>query len=208
MPQTNLGALFKLFSIAFEPPTLGLADLVVSGALAADIQAAWEALELPRRSSDAFAEGLSGYVGRDAEETMHELRRESTRLFLGDRPLVTNSEGLWRKKAEGKTNAVLIINSYSLEVADFMRSCGVVRAEGYNDCVDYIETECDFASFLADAPDYLVGLGKDPAALLEEFMQNHMNRWVPGFCSEVVHAARAVYYRELGALMGEFAKEF
>lgn len=29
-------------------------------------------------------------------------------------------------------------NSYSAEVADFMRSCGIERKPGYNDCIDHV----------------------------------------------------------------------
>ena len=72
---------------------------------------------------------------------LHELRRENTRLFLGDRPLVENSEGPWRKRAEGKQGAALMVNSYSVEIADFMRSCGIERKPGYNDCIDYVEND-------------------------------------------------------------------
>lgn len=208
MTQTNLAALFKLFSIAFEPPSMTLGELVVSGALRDDVGTVWEALELPERPLDEFRVDLAPYLGRDAEETMHELRRESTRLFLGDRPLVTNSEGLWRKRAEGKQKAVLIINSYSLEVADFMRSCGVVRAEGYNDCVDYVENECDFAAFLADGPQHLIDLGKDPLALLDEFVDDHLKRWLPGFCADVVRESDTLYYKGLGKLLDAFIAEF
>lgn len=208
MPQTNLGAMFKLFSTAFEPPAVSLAESLVSGALCDDMRATWNALDLPRPAIDAFCQRLACYRQCDAPRAMHEIRRDATWMFLGDKPRVTNSEGLWRKKAEGKTNAVLVINSYSIEVAEFMRRCGVVRARGYNDCVDYVETECEFAGFLADIPQHLIEAGEDPLALLEEFMDEHMKLWIPGFCEEVERVARTVYYQELGKLLGEYIKEF
>lgn len=208
MPQTNLGTMFKLFSLAFEPPSADLAESVASGALRDGMRAAWEALELSQAEIEAFYSSLEAYVGRPVDEVMHELRRESTRLFLDSRPLVTNSEGLWRKKAEGKTNAVLVINSYSIAVANFMRRCGVVKTQDYNDCVDYIEVECDFAGFLADSPEHLVALDMDPLELLEAFMEEHMKLWVPGFCSDVVNNSCTIYYSALGRLMGEYIKEF
>lgn len=207
MPQTNLGTMFKLLSIAFEPPTVSWSEAIVSGALRDEIKAAWEALGLSQQAIDVFYKDLETYVERDDETVLHELRREFTRLFLGDKPLVTNSEGLWRLRSEGR-DGVLIVNSYSLEVAEFMRQCGVVKAEGYNDCIDYIETECDFAAFLAGGPEYLIELGKDPIALLELFMDEHMTLWIPGFCADVLRASGVVYYKALCALMGEFTKEF
>ena len=128
---------------------------------------------------------------------LHELRRENTRLFLGDRPLVENSEGPWRKRAEGKQGAALMVNSYSVEIADFMRSCGIERKPGYNDCIDYVENELEFAALLAESPTYLAEQGKDALGLLEEFIAGHLKIWLPGFCADVVAQTKTPYYRAL-----------
>lgn len=206
MPETNLSTLFKLFSIAFSPPTSAQVETISAGLFQNDIKSIWEATELPQDKIDTFSNALRPYVGVDGEELLHELRREFTRLFLGDQPLIANSEGMWRMKAEGR-RAVLIINTYSLEVADFMRQCGVVKAEGYNDCVDYIETECDFAAFLASEPDHLIDLEKDPASLLDEFLDKHLLVWAPGFCTEVATTSCVVYYQALSVLLSAFLDE-
>lgn len=207
MPQTNLSMMFKLFSVAFEPPTIPLVEAVVSGALRADIKTMAESLELPQDAIATFCEGLEAYIGCQSEEALPELRREYTRLFLGDKPIIANSEGLYRMKAEGR-QAVLMVNTYSLEVAEFMRECGVIKAKGYNDCIDYLENECNFASILAEQPEYLIELGKDPLSLLEFFIDNHLLLWVPGFCRDVVSSTKVAYYQELSRLMGAFMKEF
>lgn len=204
---TLLGTMFRLLSVAFRPPTRGLAELVATGAIADDVRATWGALELDGASAEAFCAGLAGYAGRPADEVMHELRRENTRLFLGSRPLVANSEGPWRKKAEGKEEVALMVNSYSTEVADFMRYCGVVRADGYNDCVDYVENECDFAGLLSDGPAYLAERGMDAVELLERFVGEHMKLWVPGFCADVLAATECPYYRALCGLTRSFVDE-
>lgn len=206
MPQTNLALLLKVFSVAFEFPTTSTADAVVSGTLRSDTKTLWEALQLPSESIERFSEALNRYVDRDQEDVLHELRREYTRLFLGDNPLVANSEGMWRMKSEGR-KAVLIINSYSLEIADFMRECGVVKAEGYNDCIDYVDTEFDFASHLAGSPEYLVDLGKDPLDLFDSFIDNHLELWIPGFCNDVLNTSDVVYYKAISALISEFIDE-
>jgi len=212
MPQnaapTLLGTMFRLFSVAYQPPTRELAELVVNGALARDVCGVWEALELDAASCEAFGAGLAGYAGRDAEDVLHELRRENTRLFLGKRPLVENSEGPWRKKKQGSEVVALMVNSYSTEVADFMRYCGVVKAQGYNDCVDYIENECDFAGFLADQPAYLAEHGMDATELLERFIDEHMKLWVDGFCADVLAETECPYYRAVCTLMRAFMAEF
>lgn len=208
MSQTNLGNMFRLFSAAFKPPTANLADVVVSGELAQAMGDTWRALGLSDESFGGFAGVLETYRDRDAKEVLGELRREHTRLFLGDPPLVENSEGPWRKKAEGKIGVDLMVNSYSLEIQEFMRQCGAVKAKGHNDCIDYIEVECEFAAMLAERPQYLIDLEKDPLDLLDSFMDEHMKKWVPGFCAEVAEKTCLPYYRELCGLMGAFMGEF
>lgn len=196
-----LGNLFRLMSIALQPPTNGLGVLVVSGELAEACDRLWRELELPAEPSIGPLVSLWAYRGRGEEEVLHELRREHTRLFLGSQPLVTNSEGPWRKKAEGKEGVALIVNSYSVEIADFMRRCGVVCAPGYNDCVDYVENEFDFAGWLADEPALLAEKGLDSRSLLARFCDEHIKLWVPGFCDEVAAATRLPYYQALSALV-------
>ena len=205
---TLLGTMFRLFSVAFQPPTRELVELVANGALARDVRATWEALELDSAAADAFCAALAGFEGRDAEGLLHEMRREDTRLFLGERPLVDKSEGPWRKKKQGSEIVALMVNSYSTEVADFMRYCGVVKAKGYNDCVDYVENECDFAGFLADQPAYLAEHGMDALELLERFIDEHMKLWADGFCVDVLAATDHPYYRAVCELMRTFMAEF
>ena len=198
--------MFKLLSAAFMPPTEELGRNVASGALCDAIKESWQALELDQQLLEQCTAQLEPYRGRNAEEVMHELRRESTRLFLGDRPLVTNSEGPWRKRSEGKTGIVLMINSYSTEIADFMRLCGVVRPQGYNDCVDYIENELDFAGFLAESPAYLEEKNLDAFELLNDFTHKHLKVWIPSFCDDVAQTTKAAYYKAISALCKGFVE--
>lgn len=201
MAQTALGNMFRLLSTAFQPPTERLAGIVASGALARDVAATWHELDLPDNDSAAFAGTLSqAYENRDSNTVMHELRCENTRLFLGDRPLVENSEGPWRKRAEGKQGAALMVNSYSVEVADFMRSCGVERKAGYNDCIDYVENEFEFAAMLTER-------GADALEQLEEFIAGHLKIWLPGFCNDVIAQTRTPYYRALCELTDKLVDE-
>ena len=201
MAQTALGNMFRLLSTAFQPPTERLAGLVTSGALARDIATTWRELDLPDNDAAAFVGTLSqAYENRDSNTVMHELRCENTRLFLGDRPLVENSEGPWRKRAEGKQGAALIVNSYSVEVADFMRSCGIERKAGYNDCIDYVENEFEFAAMLTEQ-------GEGALEQLEEFIAGHIKIWLPGFCDDVIAQTKTPYYRVLCELTNKLVDE-
>ncbi len=205
----NISVLFKLFAVAFRPPTIGAwTDSLVSGSLRDDIAATWTALELPKEPLAEFCAQIDGYTGRDAEEVLHEIRREETRLFIGENPLVENSEGTYLQRKHGVKKPIRMINQHSIAVADFMRSCGVTRQEKYNDCIDYLENECDFCGYLATEPRYLIDGGIDPLDKLDEFVNNHMLLWVPGFCAEIVAETKVSYYAGVALLMGAFIQEF
>jgi TorA maturation chaperone TorD len=213
MAQTVLATMLKLLAFAFEPPAERLATSVVSGELARDFRQTWADAELEDGSCAALCDALDEYRGGASmsqgatDAVLHELRREHTRLFLGKRPLVENSEGPWRKKSEGFAEVALMANSYSTEVSDFMRFCGVVRPRGYNDCMDYIENELDFAALLASQPDYLVERGIDPLERLDAFIGEHLQKWVPGFCGQVAAQTELAYYRELAGTTAALVRE-
>lgn len=204
---THLGNIFKLFSVAFTPVTEQSVKVIVEGTLADDVATTWKALDLPAEALEQFLATMEQYRGRDAEEVLHELRIDWAHMYMGDRPRVTNTEGLWRFRAEGR-DSVRMINRYTNEVADFMRECGVKRQPKYNDCIDYIENECDFAAFLANGPEYLAELGRDNIELLGNFMDDHMLKWAPGFCDDVQREAKTPYYQVLAKLMQAFLNEF
>jgi TorA maturation chaperone TorD len=198
--------MFKLFSTAFEPPTTALASTLSEGILAEDVAAVWKALDLPLDAVDDFCSQIACYKGADAEQVLHEIRRDWTHMYVGDPPLVDRSEGVWRRRADGQLNIVRMINKYSVEVADFMRECGVKRREKFNDCIDNIEEELDFCAFLANQPDYLVEMGRDPLDELQKFVDEHLQKWVPGYCADVRANARTPYYQALSDLMAAFMR--
>ena len=205
MAQSALSNMFALLSLAFRNPASQFAELLVSGSFAHDVAETWRLLALPDDVAARFSAAIASACDAScADEALHLLRREHTRLFLGDRPLVTNSEGPWRKKAEGKQGVALMVNSYSLEVADFMRSCGVTRRQGYNDCVDYIENEFDFAALLASGPLVPGTPVDDSLDMLERFIHEHLLLWVPGFCADIERETRSDYYQTLAALTATF----
>ena len=206
MAQTHLGNMFRLFSTALQPISRHQAELVTTGTLQADASATWGALGLPADPVDRFEEGLSSYRGRDVDKAMHELRREETRLCLNQNPLVSNTEGVWRKKAEGYRFVSFMINSHSLEVEEFMRQCGVVKAKGRNEPVDYAHTECEFAGMLADGPEYLAKLGKEPLALLDEFAEGHLKTWLI-MNEDVLREMRVPFFAETVRLLETFVEE-
>ncbi len=207
MPVTNLSNMFSLLSVAFAAPTIDRARLFTEGAFADDVRSTWKALELPDRPVETFCYALDEYRGRGGEDVLHEIRREYTRLFMLDR-LVENAEGAWRKKQSGATNVFYMINDIAMDVQDFMRFCGVVRPEGYNDSVDLIDNEWQFCSILATDPHYLPEKGIDAQEKLNQFVDEHIKKWVPGFSDDILRESRCPYYRAVAALQAAFIEEW
>ena len=205
--RTYLQNAFELFSLALQPPMPAWMDAITSGELASQMQQAWEELELPREPIARYVDVMDGYRGRSNDEVLTEVRREATRLHYGDGQLVRNTEGLWRLESEGRTG-VFIINRYARQVSDYMRECGVVRVQGYNDSMDSIESECYFMSILASNPQYLLDAGRDPQQLFEEFMNEHMKVWVPGYCDQMCETTRCAYYDATCSLLKAFIEAF
>ena len=112
MTATSLSNLFSLLSIGFAAPTIERAVIVADGTFARDVCSTAEALGLPAEVVSDFATEMQAYEGRNAEEVMHEIRREYTRLFMLDR-LIENTEGAWRKKAAGQTQVFYMITDTS-----------------------------------------------------------------------------------------------
>lgn len=193
--------LLKLCSFSFSYPDKELAQLVISGSLQKGFFDRWAAVGLQEEIIIGVCENMLHYQGKEADEVMHELRQDYTRLFLGEAPLVSHSEGVWRCRQEGYSRPPLIVNPHSLEVQKFQQSCGVVKADGFNDSVDTVDVECEFAAYLASAPKMPEGLGKTSDQAYREFLESHMKRWIPGFCQDVREAANTIYYKNVVDLL-------
>lgn len=199
MTATNLSNMFALLSVGFAAPTLERAALLTDSTFVQDVCNTWQALDLPPEVVADFAEELQAYQGKEAEDVMHEIRREYTRLFMLDR-LIENTEGAWRKKAAGQTQVFYMINDIAMEVQDFMHSCGVVRPAGYNESVDRIDNEWQFCSILATDPEYLSEQDVNAEEKLEQFVDEHIKSWVPGMSKQLKEESRIPYYRALATL--------
>lgn len=142
--------LFELLSLGLLRPGRSTAEVLVSGEFAT---ACVETVGALRRADAATAIGslLVVYEGKKAEEVYHEILREYTRLFVGERePLVTPFAGVRAAQARGQ-RGLLFVGPESMAIERLMRRCGVAKnlaAGQSNDPVDHIGTMCEFAKFL------------------------------------------------------------
>ncbi|WP_251178616.1 TorD/DmsD family molecular chaperone [Adlercreutzia agrestimuris] len=188
-------ALCELLALSFRYPDSVLAEVVSSGewvdaanelALAAGVDWAADVQE----SADQG----------DAEQMLHALRAEATRLFIGaPEPVISPYEGIWRAADDGG-EALLFINPHSMEVERFCKSCGLSRPAGTNEPLDNVATELELLECLAAR----VALGEDAdaaASAYAEFMTSHVMQWMPRFAEKVQEETRLTFYRQAALLL-------
>lgn len=208
MSETPLSNLFALLATANECPTPDTVHMYTSGQLGKDFRTVWGQLELPEDMLAPYLDALSTFEGKDDQEVLSVLRREYTRLFLTEGRLVFNCQGPWQNKKDGKEAVLFMVNPLSTEISDFMRYCGVVKADGYNDSMDMLENEWCFCSILASKPKGLEDKGIDPLEKLDEFIDTYMKAWVPDYAADVQKNTQVAYFDAFAQLQSNIIEMY
>lgn len=150
---------------------------------------------------------------------LHELRTESTRLFIGMAKAACDPyEGVWRTEADG-IEPLMFVNTYSMNVERFMKKCGLGNVEGENIPLDHIQIEFELLEYLsgiqsgliipfAEGPDVVDFPGGGAAQAYAAFMTDHAVAWMPQFASRLIATASAPFYASLGRLIKGFLEKW
>lgn len=202
--------MWELLAVSLRYPDDTLLQAVASGE--------WEsaAVEVAGALGLTLPEGF-GEQARQAREVaaadggIDVLRGEATRMFISPyKPACSGYETMWRAADDG-VNPLLFVNKHAMAVERFYRSCGLKGAEGTNDPLDHIGSECEFMAFLAtlaagakrpegvpadeDLP------GGSPAAAYAAFKDEHIDKWVPRFSAKMLEASRTPFFRATSMLL-------
>ncbi|MDR1422257.1 MAG: molecular chaperone TorD family protein, partial [Coriobacteriales bacterium] len=144
----NRAALYELLAHAFLGTSHELVRAIISGEYSEAVVELGTANELDAVGVALCADELAVYQGRNADELFHELRIEHTRLFVGaPRPAVSPYAGIWwAHRADVKP--LLFVNTESMAVERFYRSCGVGQPANSNEPLDHIGSELEFLQYL------------------------------------------------------------
>lgn len=202
-----LATLYELLAFSFAYPTKDLAEVLASGEWEEAAQELVTILNLAPAEETPFSE-LSEYKGLGAEQALHRLRVEHTRLFIGaPTSLISPYEGVWRAADEG-VDALLFVNPHSTEVERTMNSLGVGRPEGTNEPLDHISTEFELLQYLA-----MIEAGlTEPTSGVEApeegwssahdtFLKEHVLAWVPRFADKVIVETKEPFFKTASALL-------
>ncbi len=91
---------------------------------------------------------LGVYEGSEEEALFRRLRKEYTRLYIGQEdPLVTPYAGVWASLEKGE-KPLLMVGKESMAIERFMRKCGMGQPEGTNEPLDHIASLLEFLYYL------------------------------------------------------------
>lgn len=196
--------LYELAALGLLPTTAAFAEALASGAYA---EACGEAAAEAGLQGGPEVSLLAQYADGDPAAVFHELRRERTRLFVGERkPLITPYAGVRQAEAQGQ-RPVLMVGKESMAIERFMRRCGVAKdlaAGNTNDPIDHVGTMCEFMQYLC----LVAARAIEPPAGAEvseadavAFREEHFAPYAL-WCAERLRAeARTPYYRFLPSLL-------
>ncbi len=218
-------AMCELLALSFRYPDAVLAEALASGEWgeAADEIAGVVGLSWTTGAAPGAAEAAQC---DDADELLHTLRCEATRLYVGTpEPVVSPYEGVWRAEDEG-VKALLFVNPHSMEVERFCGACGLGRPVGTNEPLDHVATEMELLQYLAeraaidvsdaDAVDlsacpgeYVLSQdlpGGSAAAAYQQFMDEHVMTWMPRFAAKVKEETEVPFYADAADLLAAFLR--
>ncbi len=143
-------------------------------------------------------------LGHDRDELLEDLAVEYTRLFIGPgrhvSPHASVHLGVDGGSLWGESTAA---------VKRFIESSGFEFRPRYRGLPDHVGVELELMERLAraEAQAWQEGDGEAVARCLEvqqTFLEQHMLKWLPGFCEKVAAAAALDFYREMAELTAAF----
>lgn len=197
--QQAQAALYELLALSFGYPRKELAQALIAGEYRDTVHELADILDLSLEED--FDSYLLPYEQAEEKDTVHTLRIEYTRLFIGSsEPLVSPYEGVWKAKDDG-VQPLLFVNPHSVAVEKFYAEYGIGNPEGKNEPLDHISSELEFLQFLT-----LVSSGMMSTPLssektidehtqaIEQFKQEHTSTWVPKFAEAVIEQTKEPFF--------------
>lgn len=202
-----LSTAYELLSLGFLLPTKETAQALTSGEFSAACSEVCSSLQIDPSQKELMIDNLAEFLDADCDQVLHEIRREYTRLFVGEkRPLITPYIGVWEAEQQG-SDGLLFVSQGSVEVEHFMRHRGVAKnldAGQTNDPLDHVGTVCEFMQYLclvnAQAIKVADGFEVKPDDY-KEFLSKHFVAYASWFTDQVRSITRSSFYKAMALLL-------
>ena len=157
--------------------------------------------------SDLGIELNNGFFRKPDKELLEDLAVEYTRLFLGPGKHISPHESVHHKK-EGTQSGQLWGES-TAEVKKIVEASGLEYKTEYTGLPDHISVELEFMQHVVMREEQAWKDDDKETALLcqengKKFVDEHLFRWIPKFCEEVITEADLPFYREMARLTKTF----
>ena len=157
--------------------------------------------------SDLGIELNNGFFRKPDKELLEDLAVEYTRLFLGPGKHISPHESVHHKK-EG-TQSDQLWGESTADVKKIIESSGLEYKTEYTGLPDHISVELEFMQqVILREEQAWKDDDKETALLCQEngkkFVDEHLFRWIPKFCEEVITEADLPFYREMARLTRTF----
>ena len=150
-------------------------------------------------------------LGRDFEAASAAALREDlgiefTRLFMGPGEHISPHESIF---VEVDGDAGGLYGAITVKVKKFIETTGLVYDDAFTGLPDHVSVELEFMGRLGEFEAEKWINGDDEGAryclsVQKMFAEEHLLRWIPQFCEQVIARAELPFYREMARITSEF----
>ena len=157
--------------------------------------------------SDLGTEGLDTFLQKPENELLEDLAVEYTRLFLGPGKHISPHESVHHQRDDGQWGKLW--GKSTAEVKKFIESTGLDYIEDFKGLPDHISVEFEFMQQLTLREEQAwkeADADKATACrqVEKKFIEEHLTRWIPSFCEQVLQEAELPFYHAMAALTRSF----
>ncbi len=157
--------------------------------------------------SDAGANIDKEFLNGPEEKLLEDLAVEYTRLFLGPGKHISPHESVHHKRDDGDWGQLW--GKSTVEVKKFIESTGLEYKSEFTGMPDHIGVEFEFMQQVTkrEAQAWEEKNREDALNCLKmekKFVDEHIGKWVPGFCDNILSEAELPFYREISKLTKSF----
>ncbi len=141
------------------------------------------------------------------EDIIEDLAVEYTRLFMGPGKHIPPYESIHHERNDGDWGRLW--GASTVEVQKFIETAGLKYKDDFKELPDHICVELEFMQKVIKKERDAWENGDGDRALYclkmeKMFIDDHLIKWVPRFCSKVVSEAELPFYREMAKITGNF----
>jgi len=157
--------------------------------------------------SDIGLEGVDDFLQNPDKKLLEDLAVEYTRLFLGPGKHVSPHESVHHQREDGQWGKLW--GASTAEVKNFIETTGLSYSHDFKGMPDHITVELEFMQQLTLHEEKA---WKDEDAdkatafrnVEKKFIEEHLARWIPSFCEQVIQEAELPFYQSFAELTKHF----